>query len=184
MNIKGKSEEEILEIARSLGLETTDPRRGKILEKIFEKVAQPKIENPTFITLYPRDISPLARPYRGDPRYSERFELYIKGLEIGNGYSELNNPALQYYFFKEEEELRKRSGRADIEAHPMDKDYIRSLEYGLPPTGGVGIGLYRLSMVLSGLSSIKDVIPFIYVVSDDFQCAVELNPRLLDLYLR
>lgn len=184
MNIKGKSEEEILEIARSLGLETTDPRRGKILEKIFEKVAQPKIENPTFITLYPRDISPLARPYRGDPRYSERFELYIRGLEIGNGYSELNNPALQYYFFKEEEELRKRSGRADIEAHPMDKDYIRSLEYGLPPTGGVGIGLYRLSMVLSGLSSIKDVIPFIYVVSDDFQCAVELNPRLLDLYLR
>jgi len=184
ISIKGRGEDEVLEIARSLGIEPTDPRRGKVLEKIFEKVAQPKIEGPTFITLYPRDISPLARPYRGDPRYSERFELYIKGLEIGNGYSELNNPALQYYFFKEEEELRKRAGRAEIESHPMDKDYIRSLEYGLPPTGGVGIGLYRLSMVLSGFTSIKDVIPFIYVAPEDFQCAVELNPNLLDLYLR
>jgi len=184
ISIRDRGEEEIVEIARSLGIEPADPRKGKVLEKIFEKVAQPKIEDPTFITLYPRDISPLARPYRADPRYSERFELYIKSLEIGNGYSELNNPVLQYYFFREEEELRKRAGRAEIEAHPMDKDYIRSLEYGLPPTGGVGIGLYRLSMVLSGFTSIKDAIPFIYVAPDEFQCAVELNPSLLDLYLR
>ncbi|HWQ16723.1 MAG TPA: lysine--tRNA ligase [Sulfolobales archaeon] len=184
VKIVNKDESEILEIAKSLGIEATDPRRGKILEKIFEKTAQPKINDPTFITLFPRDISPLARPYRNDPKYSERFELYIRGLEIGNGYSELNNPVLQYHFFKEEEELRKKAGRADVESHPMDKDYVRSLEYGLPPTGGVGIGLYRLSMVLSGLSSIKDVIPFIYVVPDEFQCAVELNPNLLDLYLK
>jgi lysyl-tRNA synthetase class 2 len=184
ISIRGRDEAEILEIAKSLNIETTDPRRGKIVEKIFEKVAQPKLENPTFVTLYPRDISPLARPYRNDPRYSERFELYIRGLEIGNGYSELNNPVLQYQFFKEEEELRRRAGRADIEAHPMDKDYIRSLEYGLPPTGGVGIGLYRLSMVLSGFGSIKDVIPFIYISPEDLQCAAELNPKLLDLYFR
>ncbi len=184
ISIANRDEREILEIARSLGIETEDPRRGKILEKIFEKTAQNKINNPTFVTLFPRDISPLARPYRSDPRYSERFELYIRGLEIGNGYSELNNPALQYYFFKEEEELRKKAGGADIESHPMDKDYVRSLEYGLPPAGGVGIGLYRLSMVLSGLSSIKDVIPFIYVAPDEFQCSVELNPNLLDLYLK
>jgi lysyl-tRNA synthetase class 2 len=182
ISIKGRDEEEILDIARSLDIEIKDPRRGKILEKIFEKVAQPEIRNPTFITLYPRDISPLARPYRDDPRYSERFEIYIKGLEIGNGYSELNNPVLQYHFFKEEEELRKRSGRTDVETHPMDRDYIRSLEYGLPPTGGVGIGLYRLLMVLSGLSSIKDIIPFTYVIPETFQCAVELNPRLLQYY--
>ncbi len=184
VGIANRDEQEVLEIARSLGIEATDPRRGKILEKIFEKTAQPKIKNPAFVMLFPRDISPLARPYRNDPRYSERFELYIGGLEIGNGYSELNNPVLQYHFFKEEEEMRKRAGRVDVEVHPMDKDYVRSLEYGLPPTGGVGIGLYRLSMVLSGLGSIKDVIPFIYVIPDEFQCAVELNPNLLDLYLR
>ncbi|MCC6030581.1 MAG: lysine--tRNA ligase, partial [Desulfurococcales archaeon] len=140
-----------------------------------------KLRNPTFITLFPRDISPLARPYREDPRFSERFELFIGGMEIGNGYSELNNPIIQYIAFKEEEELRKRVG-GEIESHPMDKDFIRALEYGLPPTGGVGIGLYRLIMVLSGLSSIKDVIPFIYVIPDDFMTIAEQAQDLVELY--
>jgi lysyl-tRNA synthetase class 2 len=181
VKVRGKTYEEILELANELGVDTTDPRRGKVLEKIFEKTVEKKLRNPTFITLFPRDISPLARPYREDPRYAERFEVFIAGLEIGNGYSELNNPVIQYLAFREEEELRKRVG-GEIEAHPMDKDFIRALEYGLPPTGGVGIGLYRLIMVLSGLPSIKDVIPFTYVVPDEFKTLAELSSELVDLY--
>lgn len=170
--VRGRSREELLEIARSLGVEVRDPRKGKILEKIFERLVVPSIVNPTFVTLFPRDISPLARPYRGDPDYAERFELYIAGLEIANGYSELNNPFLQYSLFREEEELRRIAG-LDVEAHPMDRDYIRALEYGMPPTGGVGIGLYRLIMTLSGLPSIKDVIPFTITSREDVELVVE-----------
>jgi len=180
--VKGRSREELLEIAKSLGLEVKDPRRGKILEKMFEKLVVPNIVNPTFVTLFPRDISPLARPHRENPEYAERFELYIAGLEIANGYSELNNPAVQYYFFKEEEELRKAAG-LDVEAHPMDRDYVRALEYGMPPTGGVGIGLYRLIMILSGLPSIKDVIPFTITTPEDIELVVEKNLDIVARYL-
>ncbi len=180
--VKGRSREELLEIARSLGVEVRDPRRGKILEKLFEKLVVPSIVNPTFVTLFPRDISPLARPYRLDPSYAERFELYIAGLEVANGYSELNNPLLQYHFFKEEEELRKIAG-VDVESHPMDRDYIRALEYGMPPTGGVGIGLYRLIMILSGLPSIKDVIPFTITTPEDIELVVENGYEMVKRYL-
>jgi lysyl-tRNA synthetase class 2 len=180
--VKGRSKEELLEIARSLGVEVRDPRRGKILEKLFEKLVVPSIVNPTFVTLFPRDISPLARPYRHDPEYAERFELYIAGLEIANGYSELNNPLLQYHFFKEEEELRRMAG-LDVEAHPMDRDYVRALEYGMPPTGGVGIGLYRLIMVLSGLPSIKDVIPFTITTPEHVELVVENGYEMVRRYL-
>ncbi|MEZ0290115.1 MAG: lysine--tRNA ligase [Sulfolobales archaeon] len=182
VKIRGLEYEEILSLARDLGVDITDPRRGRIVEKIFEKTVERKLRNPTFITLFPRDISPLARPYREDPRYAERFELYITGMEIANGYSELNNPLIQYQAFREEEELRKRVGREDIESHPMDRDFVRALEYGLPPTGGVGIGLYRLVMVLSGLPSIKDVIPFTYVTPEEFKTVAEISPDLLELY--
>ncbi len=180
--VKDRSREELLEIARSLGVEVRDPRKGKILEKLFEKLVVPSIVNPTFVTLFPRDISPLARPYRFNPEYAERFELYIAGLEIANGYSELNNPLLQYHFFKEEEELRKTTG-FDVETHPMDRDYIRALEYGMPPTGGVGIGLYRLIMILSGLPSIKDVIPFTITTPENVELVVEKEYEMAKKYL-
>jgi len=180
--VRGMSREELLEIAGNLGVEVKDPRRGKILEKLFEKLVVPSIVNPTYVTLFPRDISPLARPYRLDPSYAERFELYIAGLEIANGYSELNNPMLQYHFFREEDELRKAAG-LDVEAHPMDRDYVRALEYGMPPTGGVGIGLYRLIMVLSGLPSIKDVIPFTITTQEDIELVVEKGYEMVRRYL-
>jgi len=182
-SIRGKSREELREIASSLGVEVRDVRRGKILEKLFEKLVVPKTTNPTFVVLFPRDISPLARPYRENPDYAERFELYINGLEIANGYTELNNPILQYYFFKEEEELRKLAG-GEAEIHPMDKDYIRALEYGLPPTGGVGIGLYRLLMVLNSLPSIKDIIPFTITAPEDVKLVSEELQHLLEYYLK
>ncbi len=182
-DIDNLSNEDLHNLARKLGIETPDPRRGKIIEKIFEKVVEPSLRDPTFITMFPRDISPLARPSRENPKYVERFELFINGLEVANGYSELNNPILQYHFFKEEEKLRN-VGDIDMEIHPMDKDYIRALEYGLPPTGGVGIGLYRLSMAISGLKTIKDVIPFTYIAPEDFRCIAELDNRIYDLYKR
>lgn len=175
----------MLKLSKELGIEVKDPRRGKILEKIFEKVAQPKIANPTFITMFPRDVSPLARPSRKDPRYAERFEIYLAGLEVGNGYSELNNPVVQYYFFKKEEELRRKAADkfGEIEAHPMDKDYVRALEYGMPPTAGVGIGIYRLVMAIHGLPSIKDVIPFTFVLPEDFKTIAEVEPEILKYYV-
>lgn len=181
--VKGRSREELLEIAKSLEIDVKDPRKGKILEKIFERIVVPNIWNPTFVTLFPRDISPLARTYRGDPEYVERFELYIGGLEIANGYSELNNPILQYYFFEEEERLRRLVGQEEAEVHPMDKDYIRALEYGMPPTGGVGIGLYRLMMVVGGLPSIKDVIPFTITAPENIKVLGEEFRELIDHYL-
>ena len=185
IKVKGKSYEELLEIAKQLNVEISDPRKGKLLEKIFEKVAQPKITQPTYITLFPRDISPLARPYRENPEYAERFEIYIDGLEIGNGYSELNNPIVQYYFFAKEEELRLKSREkfGEVEYHPMDKDFVRALEYGMPPTAGVGIGIYRFIMVLSGLSSIKDVIPYVIVEQESFKTVAEENPDILKYYV-
>ncbi len=186
ISVKGKSYEELLEIAKSLEIKVEDPRRGKILEKIFEKVAEPKLVQPTFITLFPRDVSPLARPYRADPRYAERFEIFVNRLEVGNGYSELNNPIVQYYFFKKEEELRAKSREklgAELEYHPMDRDYVRALEYGMPPTAGVGIGIYRLVMAVTGLPSIKDVIPFTIVELDESPTIAEQYRDILEYYI-
>ncbi|MCX8196126.1 MAG: lysine--tRNA ligase [Acidilobaceae archaeon] len=178
--VRDMSREELEELAGRLGVEARDPRAGKIMEKIFEKVAMPRLRNPTFVTMFPRDISPLARPSRQDPRFAERFELYIAGLEVANGYSELNNPVLQYYFFKEEEELRK---ALEAESHPMDRDYVRALEYGLPPTGGIGIGLYRLMMAITGLPSIKDVIPFTITSPENIELVSESLQELAHRYL-
>lgn len=178
--IRGRSKEELLQIAQGLGIEVRDPRAGKLVEKMFEKLVLPKLRDPTFVTLFPRDISPLARSSREDPSMAERFELYIGGLEIANGYSELNNPVVQYVLFKEEEELRR---GLDEEAHPMDLDYVRALEYGLPPTGGIGIGLYRLMMVLAGLPSIKDVIPFTITSPENVELVSEKFQHLASRYL-
>lgn len=186
IRVKGKSYEELSEMARNFGIEIDDPRRGKIIEKLFERFVEPKLVQPTYVILYPRDISPLARPYRNDPNYSERFELFVKSLEIGNGYSELNNPIVQYFFFKKEEDLRLKSMHRftdEVEYHPMDRDYVRALEYGMPPTAGVGIGIYRLIMILSGLPSIKDVIPFSIVELDEFKTVAENHEDILRYYI-
>ncbi len=131
--------------------------RGKLLGSIFEAVAEPFLIQPTFIFDYPTELSPLSKTKPDDPETVERFELYIAGMEIANAYSELNDPAEQCARF--EEQLRAR-GRGDEEAHVMDKDYIRALSYGMPPTAGEGIGIDRLAMVLTNSRSIRDVILF------------------------
>ena len=130
---------------------------GKIIEELFEKTSESSIVAPTFVTGHPVEISPLARVDRDDPHLTERFELFVGGREIANGYSELNDPVEQRQRF-EDEQAAKEAG--DLEAGSVDEDYLRALEYGMPPTGGLGIGIDRLVMLLSGAESIKEVILF------------------------
>jgi len=130
---------------------------GKIIEELFEGLCESSLVAPTFVTGHPVEISPLARVDRSDPYLTERFEFFINGREHGNGYSELNDPAEQRLRF-EEEQRAKDAG--DAERGTVDEDYLRALEYGLPPTGGLGIGVDRVAMLLAGVASIKEVILF------------------------
>jgi lysyl-tRNA synthetase class 2 len=130
---------------------------GKTIAALFESVAEEHLIQPTILYDFPVAISPLSKNKRDEPDWVERFELFVGGLEIGNAFSELNDPEEQRRRF--EQQLREKE-RGDEEAHAMDEDYIRALSYGLPPTGGEGIGIDRLTMLLTGLKSIRDVILF------------------------
>ena len=130
---------------------------GKLIEELFETTAEHELITPTFVTGHPVEISPLARQDRNDPDITERFELFIAGREHANGYTELNDPVVQRARF-EDEQRSKDAGNA--EAGTVDEDYLRALEYGLPPTGGLGIGMDRVIMTLAGVPSIKEVILF------------------------
>ncbi len=130
---------------------------GKLVEELFEALCEADIVRPTFITGHPTEISPLARVDREDPWLTERFEIFVDSRELGNGYSELNDPVEQRLRF-EDEQAAKEAG--DAEAGSVDEDYIRALEYGMPPTGGLGIGMDRVAMLLAGVDSIKEVILF------------------------
>jgi lysyl-tRNA synthetase class 2 len=153
-----RSEESLRRLARSLNAPIDlGGGSGKLLGGIFETVAESQLIQPTFIYDYPAELSPLSKTKPDDPDTVERFELYIAGMEIANAYSELNDPVEQRKRF--EEQLRAR-GRGDEEAHVMDDDYIRALCYGMPPTAGEGIGIDRLTMVLTNSRSIRDVILF------------------------
>jgi lysyl-tRNA synthetase class 2 len=153
-----RSETRLRELAGAIGAEIEPgSTAGKLLAAVFEHVVEPNLIQPTFIYDYPTEVSPLSKTRADDPSIVERFELYIAGMEIANAYSELNDPAEQRARF--EEQLKAR-GRGDEEAHMMDDDYIRALSYGMPPTAGEGIGIDRLTMVLTNSRSIRDVILF------------------------
>jgi lysyl-tRNA synthetase, class II len=130
---------------------------GKLVEELFEATVEPGIVAPLFVTGHPVEISPLARVDRSDPLLTERFELFCDSRELANGYSELNDPVEQRLRF-EDEQRAKDAG--DVEAGSVDEDYLRALEYGMPPTGGLGIGVDRLVMMLAGVDTIRDVILF------------------------
>ena len=136
--------------------------RGNALQLLFEELVQDKLIQPTFITDHPIESTPLCKPTKYDNTLIERFELFVCGFELGNAYSELNDPLLQRKLL---EDQSKQLSRGNEEANPMDEDFIESIETGMPPTGGVGIGIDRLSMVLLGKDSIKDVILFPFMKS-------------------
>jgi len=130
---------------------------GRIIEEIFAEKAEGELLMPTFVTGHPVEISPLARVDRNDPHLTERFELFVQARELANGFSELNDPVEQRERF-EAEQRAKEAG--DVTAGTVDEDYLRALEFGLPPTGGLGVGIDRLTMLLAGVSSIREVILF------------------------
>ena len=148
----------IRKAARARGIPLGDEAGpGKALVELFEREAEPNLIAPTFITRYPTEVSPLSRRSDDDPEVTDRFELFIGGREIANGFSELNDPDDQAERFREQ--ARQRSG-GDDEAMVYDEDYVTALEYGMPPTAGEGIGIDRLVMLFTGAASIRDVILF------------------------
>ncbi len=152
------NKEKLIEFARSNGIKITKTNRiGKVVTKLFDVLVQPKLIQPTFITEYPVEISPLSRRSEIDPSLTDRFELFIAGREIANGFSELNDPEDQEMRFLQQVSDRN---EGDDESHYMDEDYIEALEYGMPPTAGEGVGIDRLVMLFTDAASIREVILF------------------------
>jgi lysyl-tRNA synthetase class 2 len=131
--------------------------RGLALQGLFEVLCEDRLIQPTFIIDFPKETTPLCKAHRENPELVERFEPYIAGWEMGNAYSELNDPAIQKRLLEEQVERRR---HGDAEAHPYDADFVRAMEYGMPPMGGVGIGIDRMVMLLTNQYSIRDVIFF------------------------
>ncbi|MDD2956100.1 MAG: lysine--tRNA ligase [Oscillospiraceae bacterium] len=151
---------EAVAAAKAIGVElaaTAEPTWGNALYEVFDQRVEEKLIQPTFITMYPVEVSPLAKRSPADPRLTERFELFVCHSEMGNAFSELNDPIDQKNRFQKQVEMRD---KGDDEASMMDEDYINALEYGLPPTGGMGIGIDRCVMMLTGNDTIREVILF------------------------
>ena len=157
-DLYGKSEDEIREAAKALGLEVDDTMgKGKLIDEIFGETCEGNFIQPTFITDYPVEMSPLTKMHRSKPGLTERFELMVNGQELANAYSELNDPIDQEERFVEQMKL---ADKGDDEAMIIDQDFLRALQYGMPPTSGIGIGIDRLAMLMTGQVAIGEVIFF------------------------
>ena len=154
----GQSDDALRNIAAKVGVQQIESlSRPKLLDEIFQATVESRLQEPTFVVDYPRELSPLAKPKRGDPALTERFELFARGKELANAFSELNDPIDQRRRFEAQARLR---AAGDEEASEVDEDYLRAMEYGMPPMGGVGIGIDRLFMYLTSTANIRDVILF------------------------
>ena len=157
-DLNGKSEEEIREMCKALNLEIDDTMgKGKLIDEIFGEFCEGTYIQPTFITDYPVEMSPLTKKHRTNPALTERFELMVNGKELANAYSELNDPIDQEERFIEQMRL---SEKGDDEAMFIDQDFLRALQYGMPPTSGIGIGIDRLVMLMTGQTTIQEVLFF------------------------
>jgi lysyl-tRNA synthetase class 2 len=172
-DITGKSEEELRTFAKSIGIEVNETMgKGKLIDEIFGAKCEGNFIQPTFITDYPVEMSPLCKRHRSNPDLTERFELMVNGKEIANAYSELNDPIDQRERFEEQLKLQE---RGDDEAMFIDQDFLRSLEYGMPPTSGMGIGIDRLVMFLTNNSTIQEVLFFPQMRPEKFQTGPDVK---------
>ena len=157
-NLNGMDEQSIREVARTLGIEVDDTMgKGKLIDEIFGETCEGTFIQPTFITDYPVEMSPLTKMHRSKPGLTERFELMVNGKELANAYSELNDPIDQEERFVDQMKL---ADKGDDEAMIIDQDFLRALQYGMPPTSGIGIGIDRLVMMMTGQTAIGEVMLF------------------------
>jgi lysyl-tRNA synthetase class 2 len=147
------------EKAKSVGVPIEEGMSwGRVVDKLFSTCVEPALIQPTFVLDYPVEISPLAKAKPGDPRLVERFECFIGGMEVANAFTELNDPIEQRKRFEEQERMRAMMGDEEVER--LDEDFLTAMEYGMPPTGGLGMGVDRLVMILTNQQSIREVILF------------------------
>ncbi len=176
-DITGKSEAELREAAKQMGIAVDDTMgKGKLIDEMFGEKCEPNFIQPTFITDYPKEMSPLCKEHRDNPELTERFELMVCGKEIANAYSELNDPIDQRERFEAQLKL---ADRGDDEAMFIDNDFIRALEYGMPPTSGMGIGMDRLIMFLTNNPSIQEVLFFPQMKPEKKQVALSDEGKVI-----
>jgi lysyl-tRNA synthetase class 2 len=158
LDVTSQDDATLRALAERIGVDKPESlSRPKLLDEMFQTLVESKLQEPTFVVDYPVELSPLAKPKRGNPKLTERFELFANGKEMANAFSELNDPLDQRRRFEAQAKLR---AAGDEEASGVDEDYLRAMEYGMPPMGGCGIGIDRLFMYLSGATNIRDVILF------------------------
>lgn len=165
VDFRGLERDAVAARARELGLAVTPAMGGdKILDALFSQFVEPSLIQPTFVLDHPRELSPLAKEHRHEPGLVERFEPFVAGFEVGNAFTELNDPAEQRRRFQDQAALR---ARGDDEAQPLDEDFLQALEHGLPPTAGLGMGIDRLVMLLCDCHSIRDVVLFPHLRTEE-----------------
>jgi lysyl-tRNA synthetase class 2 len=167
LNVLDMQEDDIRALCLKHGIDVAPSMgKGKLIDELFSKLVQPELIQPTFVTDFPVEMSPLCKKHREDPRLTERFELFVAGFEVANAYSELNDPIDQRERFEEQLKLQQ---RGDDEAMFIDQDFLRALEYGMPPTSGIGIGMDRLVMLLTNNPAIQEVLLFPQMRPEKFE---------------